>query len=134
MQRQCSARHVKGYFLFGVEPEFDCANPQLAMSALKQAALVVSVMAFKNEAALDYADVILPLAPFTETAGTFVSTEGRVQSFNGVVRGRGDARPGWKILRVLGNVLNLEGFSYNTSEEVRDEALGVGVEFIGQPE
>ena len=121
----------KGYFLFGVEPEFDCANPQLAMSALKQAALVVSVMAFKNEAALDYADVILPLAPFTETAGTFVSTEGRVQSFNGVVRGRGDARPGWKILRVLGNVLNLEGFSYNTSEEVRDEALGVGVEFIG---
>lgn len=120
----------KGYVLFGVEPEFDCANPQLAMAAIKQAALVVSLTAFKSETALEYADVILPLAPFTETAGTFVSTEGRVQSFNGVVRGRGDARPGWKILRVLGNVLNLEGFSYNTSEEVRDEALGVGVEFV----
>ena len=125
------AQPRKGYVLFGVEPEFDCADPQLALSALKQASLVVSFAVFKNATALDYADVILPLAPFTETAGTFVNIEGRVQSFNGVVRSRGDARPGWKILRVLGNVLNLDGFSYNTSEEVRDEILGAGVEFVG---
>jgi NADH-quinone oxidoreductase subunit G len=59
------------------------------------------------------ADVMLPIAPYTETAGTFVNTEGRVQSFNGVVKARGDARPAWKLLRVLGNVLNLDGFGYD---------------------
>ncbi|WP_371324896.1 NADH-quinone oxidoreductase subunit NuoG [Dechloromonas sp. ZY10] len=120
----------KAYVLFGVEPEYDHADPQLALAALERAALVVAVSSFKNDLALKYADVVLPLAPFTETAGTFVNIEGRVQSFNGVVRSRGDARPGWKILRVLGNVLNLDGFGYNTSEEVRDEILGAGAEFI----
>ncbi|MCK6411133.1 MAG: NADH-quinone oxidoreductase subunit NuoG [Azonexus sp.] len=120
----------KAYVLMGVEPEFDCANPQLAMAALKQAALVISLSSFKSQAALEYADAILPLAPFSETSGTFVNIEGRVQSFNGVVRAQGDARPGWKILRVLGNVLNLDGFAYNTSEEVRDDALGAGTDFV----
>jgi NADH-quinone oxidoreductase subunit G len=72
---------------------------------------------------------MLPIAPFTETAGTFVNTEGRIQSFNGVVKPRGDARPAWKLLRVLGNVLNLDGFAYESSEQVRDEALGKGAEF-----
>src|SRR5574343_258167 len=124
------AQPRKGYVLFGVEPEFDCADPQLALSALKQASLVVSFAVFKNATALDYADVILPLAPFTETAGTFVNIGGRVQSFNGVVRSRGDARPGWKLLRVLGNVLNLPGVDYTSSEQIRDEVLGKGVEFV----
>jgi NADH-quinone oxidoreductase subunit G len=78
----------------------------------------------------NYADVMLPIAPFTETSGTFVNTEGRVQSFNGVVKARGDARPAWKVLRVLGNVLNLDGFDYESSEEIRDEVLGKGVEFV----
>ena len=73
--------------------------------------------------ALEYADVILPIAPFTETAGTFVSAEGRVQSFNGTVRPLGEARPGWKVLRVLGNLLELDGFDYETVEAVRAEAL-----------
>jgi len=72
----------------------------------------------------------LPIAPYTETSGTFVNTEGRVQSFNGVAKARGDARPAWKLLRVLGNVLNLDGFSYASSEEIRDEVLGKGVEFV----
>ena len=80
--------------------------------------------------AADVADVMLPIAPFTETAGTFVNIEGRVQSFNGVVKARGDARPAWKVLRVLGNVLNLDGFAYESSEAIRDEALGKGAEFI----
>jgi len=120
----------KAYVLMGVEPELDCANPQQAFLALQQASLVVVMSAFKNEAALAYADVMLPLAPFTETSGTFVNIEGRVQSFNGVVKARGDARPGWKVLRVLGNVLNLDGFAYNTSEEVRDEVFGVAAEFV----
>jgi NADH-quinone oxidoreductase subunit G len=114
----------------GVEPEFDCANPQLAVGALKQASLVVFMSAFKHTSALDYADVMLPISPFTETSGTYVNTEGRAQSFNGVVKPRGDTRPAWKVLRVLGNVLNLEGFEYSSSEDVRDEVLGEGVEFV----
>jgi NADH-quinone oxidoreductase subunit G len=114
----------------GVEPEFDCANPQLALEALKQASLVVYMSAFKHAPALEFADVMLPIAPYTETSGTFVNIEGRVQSFNGVVKTRGDARPAWKLLRVLGNVLNLDGFTYDSSEAVRDEVLGKGAEFV----
>ena len=120
----------KAYVLMGVEPEFDVANPQRVLAALRQASIVVYLNAFKNPAALEYADVMLPIAPFTETAGTFVNIEGRIQSFNGVVKARGDARPAWKILRVLGNVLNLPGFGYESSEQVRDELLGKGAEFI----
>ncbi len=120
----------KAYVLMGIEPELDCGNPQVAVAALKQASLVVCMSAFKHAPALEYADVMLPIAPFTETAGTFVNIEGRVQGFNGVVKARGDSRPAWKVLRVLGNVLNLDGFSYESSEAVRDEVLGNGGEFV----
>ncbi|UCV19936.1 NADH-quinone oxidoreductase subunit NuoG [Ferribacterium limneticum] len=120
----------KAYVLMGVEPEFDCANPQLVLGALKQASLVVYMSAFKHAPALEFADVMLPVAPYTETSGTFVNIEGRVQSFNGVAKARGDARPAWKLLRVLGNVLNLDGFSYGSSEEIRDQVLGKGAEFV----
>ena len=128
--RQMFEQVRKAYVLMGVEPELDCANPQLAVSALKQASLVVYMSAFKHQPAFEYADVMLPISPFTETAGTFVNTEGRIQSFNGVVKPKGDSRPAWKLLRVLGNVLNLEGFDYQTSEAVRDEVLGANAEFV----
>ena len=128
--RQMFEQPCKAYVLMGVEPEFDCANPQLVLSALKQASLVVYMSAFKHAPAMEFADVMLPIAPYTETSGSFVNTEGRVQSFNGVTKPRGDARPAWKLLRVLGNVLNLDGFAYNSSEEIRDEVLGKGVEFV----
>lgn len=121
----------KAYVLMGIEPEFDCANPQKVLGALNQASLVVYMSAFKHTSALAYADVMLPIAPYTETSGTFVNTEGRIQTFNGVVKARGDARPAWKLLRVLGNVLNLDGFTYTSSEEIRDEVLGKGTEFVG---
>jgi NADH-quinone oxidoreductase subunit G len=124
------AQPRKAYVLLGVEPELDCYNPQQAVAALKQAALVVMLTPFKHAAALDYADVLLPTTPFTETSGTFVNAEGRVQSFNGVVRPLGDARPGWKVLRVLGNVLALPGFDYDSSEQVRDELIPVGDAFV----
>jgi len=120
----------KAYVLMGIEPELDCGNPQAAVAALMQASLVVCMSAFKQAPALEYADVMLPIAPFTETAGTFVNIEGRVQGFNGVVKSRGDSRPAWKVLRVLGNVLNLDGFSYESSEAVRDEVLGNCGEFV----
>ena len=87
------------------------------------AGLVVALTSFED-AMVDNADVLLPIAPFSETAGTFVNAEGRVQSFHGVVKPAGDSRPAWKVLRVLGNLLGLAGFNHETSEEVRAEALG----------
>ncbi|HRO58153.1 MAG TPA: molybdopterin-dependent oxidoreductase, partial [Burkholderiaceae bacterium] len=72
---------------------------------------------------LELADCLLPIAPFTETAGTFVNMEGRAQSFNGVVRPAGECRPGWKVLRVLGNLLELPGFDQDSAEAVRAQAL-----------
>jgi NADH-quinone oxidoreductase subunit G len=75
---------------------------------------------------MDYADVLLPISPFSETAGTFVNCEGRAQSFNGTVKPLGETRPAWKVLRVLGNLLGLSGFDYENSEAIRDEALGKG--------
>ena len=128
--RQMFEQPRKAYVLMGVEPELDCGNPQLVLGALKQASLVVYMSAFKHESALAFADVMLPISPYSETSGTFVNTEGRIQSFNGVTKPRGDARPAWKLLRVLGNVLNLDGFSYTSSEEIRDELLGKDDEFI----
>ncbi|WP_410958362.1 molybdopterin-dependent oxidoreductase, partial [Salmonella sp. 1202_ZJSL19Sal_0414] len=88
-----------------VEPEFDTANPAQALAALNQAEMVVVLSPFQTGA--EYADVLLPIAPFTETAGSFVSAEGTVQTFNGVVRPLGDTRPAWKVLRVLGSLLGL---------------------------
>jgi len=113
----------KAYVLLNVEPELDCADPQQAMAAMRAADLVVAMSAFKHHA-VGYADVLLPIAPFTETSGTFVSTEGRAQSFKGAVKPLGEARPAWKVLRVLGNLLDADGFDYDTSEAVRDEAIG----------
>lgn len=121
----------QAYVLLGVEPEYDCANPQLAVKALREAKMVVMMSPYQHVPALEYADVILPVAPFTETSGTFVNTEGRVQSFTGIVRPRGDGRPAWKVLRVLGNLLGIAGFDYESSEQVRDEILGKRAEFVG---
>jgi NADH-quinone oxidoreductase subunit G len=115
----------KAYVLLGAEPELDAANPQQALAALQGAEMVVAMSAFKH--GFDYADVLLPIAPFSETAGTFISCEGRAQSFNGTVKPLGETRPAWKVLRVLGNLLGLQGFDYETSESIRDEVLGKGV-------
>jgi NADH-quinone oxidoreductase subunit G len=127
---QMFAQPRKAYLLFNTEPELDSADGAQALAALNGAAMVAVFSAFKSEAALAYADVLLPISPFTETSGTFVNTEGRVQSFNAVAKAQGETRPGWKVLRVLGNVLNLSGFEYVSSEEVRDEALAGATEFV----
>ncbi|MBB6581758.1 NADH-quinone oxidoreductase subunit NuoG [Ralstonia solanacearum] len=117
------AQPRRAYVIVGAEPEFDAANPQQARAALEQADTVVVLSPFASRAAMEYADVLLPVAPFTETSGTFVNCEGLPQSFSGVVRSLGDSRPAWKVLRVLGNLLGLSGFDYDTSETVRDEVL-----------
>jgi NADH-quinone oxidoreductase subunit G len=110
----------KAYVLLGAEPELDCHDPAAAMGALKQADLVVALSAYRHQAE-KYAHVMLPIAPFTETAGTFVSTEGRVQHFNGAVVPLAETRPAWKVLRVLGNLLGLSGFEHDSVENVRQE-------------
>ena len=112
---------LKAVVLLHAEPAYDMAGGERAANALAQADMVVSLSPFK--ANLDIADVLLPIAPFTETAGTFVNTEGRAQSFYGVVRPLGETRPGWKVLRVLGSMLGLPGFQFETIEEVRQAAL-----------
>ena len=113
----------RAYVLLNVEAELDSHNPQQALKAMQAAELVVAMSAYKHKA-LDYAHVLLPIAPFAETSGTFVSTEGRMQSFSAVVKPLGEARPGWKVLRVLGNILNLNGFDYDSTEAVRADITG----------
>ncbi|AVG15943.1 NADH-quinone oxidoreductase subunit G [Chromobacterium vaccinii] len=115
------AKPKKAYFLLNTEVEFDSYNPQAAVAAMKQAATVIALTAYKGQGLLDYADVLLPVAPFSETAGSFVNMEGKLQTFNGVVKPLGETRPAWKVLRVLGNMLSLSGFEQNSVEEVRAE-------------
>ncbi|MCK9282854.1 MAG: NADH-quinone oxidoreductase subunit NuoG [Rhodocyclaceae bacterium] len=120
----------QAYLLLGVEPELDTANGAATLAALKQAKTVVVMSPFKYAAALEYADVLLPVSPFSETSGTYVNTEGRVQSFHAVVKPLGETRPAWKVLRVLGNLLEVGGFDYNSSEDVREEVLPGKPEFV----
>jgi NADH-quinone oxidoreductase subunit G len=107
---------LKAAILLNTEPEFDSAAGKKAAAALSQAEMVVTLSPFK--ANLEFSDVLLPIAPFTETPGTFVNAEGRVQGFHAVVKPLGEARPAWKVLRVLANLLGLPGFAYESSQEV----------------
>ena len=111
----------RGYLLVGVEPEFDSAEPAAARQALEQAEAVVAIAPFTSEALLQYADIVLPSAAFAETDGTLVNAEGLWQSFEPAGTPPGEARPAWKILRVLGEGLGLDGFGYFAAAEVRRE-------------
>ncbi|HKT31578.1 MAG TPA: NADH-quinone oxidoreductase subunit NuoG [Gammaproteobacteria bacterium] len=111
----------RAYLLMGVEPELDCWDGARAVAALKAASAVIAVTPYVTGRMLDCASVLLPAATFGETSGTFVNAEGRWQSFSGMVKPQGEARPAWKVLRVLGNACEVEGFGYQSSEEVRDE-------------
>ncbi len=122
---QMFAEPRQAYVLFNVEVERDSYDAQQALNAMMQAKMVVALTSFKH-LAMDYADVILPIAAFAETSGSFINTEGRLQAFNASVKPQANARPGWKVLRVLGNLLNLPGYEYNSAEEVRAELLPAG--------
>ena len=117
---QMLAGGLRAAILLHAEPKFDSAA-----SADIRADMVVTLCAFK--ANMETSDVLLPVAPFTETAGTFINAEGRAQSFNGVVKPLGETRPAWKVLRVLGNMLGLKGFEFESSQEVLAAALPAGV-------
>jgi NADH-quinone oxidoreductase subunit G len=111
----------RAYVLFNVEAESDLANPQQALTALKQADFVVSCSPFVSDEMREYSDIILPIVPFAETSGTYINCNGTWQTFAGAVAPQGEARPGWKVLRVLGNFLHLPGFEYSSSEDVKIE-------------
>jgi NADH-quinone oxidoreductase subunit G len=111
----------KAYFLMGLEPEFDMADPGLAQTALSKAEFVVSLSVYANEQMGDTADMILPIASVAETSGTFVNAEGRWQGFSATIAPQGESKPAWKILRMLGNLAKLDGFDYVTEIEVLDE-------------
>jgi NADH-quinone oxidoreductase subunit G len=121
---QMIAEPLKAYLLLGLEADLDTHDPARTVAALKQAELVVAMSPFEHAPALEYAHVMLPVGPFTETAGTFVNMEGTVQSFNGVVQPLAETRPAWKVLRVLGKLLGLKGFEHDSAADVRREALG----------
>ena len=112
---------MKAYFLLGLEPELEAYDSVAMLTALKQADFVVSLTAYRTPAMENYADVLLPIALFAETSGTYVNCEGQWQSFQGAVAPLGEARPAWKVLRVLGNLLDVQGIDYVSSEQVRNE-------------
>jgi len=125
------AARKRAYLLFNVEPEFDTGNPAVARAALDQADMVVAFTPFAS-AGSAYADVQLPISPYTETSGTFVNCEGRAQSFYGCVNPLGQARPGWKVLRVLANMLELPGFDYESSDQILKEILNGEADFASR--
>ena len=114
---------LKAVLLLNTEPEFDSAAGKQAVEALGKAQMVVSLNPFKANMA--FCDVMLPVSPFTETSGSFVNAEGRVQSFHAVVQPLGVTRPAWKVLRVLANMLDVPGFDFNTSDEILQGITGL---------
>ena len=117
---------LKAVILLNTEPEFDSAAGAAAVQSLGQCQMVVTLSPFKSNMAVS--DVLLPIAPFSETPGTFVNAEGRVQGFHAVVKPLGETRPAWKVLRVLANLLTLPGFDYDSAQDVLvnvlEKALG----------
>ncbi|WP_184525856.1 NADH-quinone oxidoreductase subunit NuoG [Variovorax sp. Sphag1AA] len=124
---QMLAGGLKAALLLNNEPVFDSAAGESAVEGLAHAQMVVTLSPFK--ANLEFSDVLLPIAPFTETAGTFVNAEGRVQSFHAVVKPLGEARPAWKVLRVLANLLGLPGFGFESSADVLSD-IGASTETV----
>ncbi|NNM58601.1 MAG: NADH-quinone oxidoreductase subunit G [Legionellales bacterium] len=121
-QQMLEAR-LSAYLLLNVEPGLDCANPLLANQAMSTAEFVVSISPYFCHKVASYSDVLLPSVPFSETAGTFVNAEGKWQSFKGAVQPQGEARPAWKIIRVLANLLELPEFDYQSCDEVYGELM-----------
>ena len=114
---------LKAVILLNTEPEFDSAPGIQAVASINAAQMVVTLSPFK--ANMSFSDVLLPIAPFTETPGTFVNAEGRIQGFHAVVKPLGDTRPAWKVLRVLANLLGLSGFDFESSQDVLKQIPGM---------
>jgi NADH-quinone oxidoreductase subunit G len=120
---QMVAQARKAYFLMGVEPSLDHGSPAIARAALANAHTVIALTMFKSDELLETADCLLPITPFTETSGTYVNAEGVAQSFNGVVKAAGEARPAWKVLRVMAETFGSKTSAFDSSEAVLEVAL-----------
>lgn len=116
---------IKGYLLLGVEPGQDCIESAAAQKAMEQAEFVVAMTAFAGDELRSQADVLLPISTFLETAGSYINAEGHWQHFNGCAQPVGEARPAWKVLRVMGNLLDVAGFEYSSAEGIRSEMEGL---------
>lgn len=114
-------KSLKGYVLIGLDPGQDFYDPAITKAALTSAECVIAISSHATDSLKAVTNIILPMSTHYETSGTYVNMEGLWQSFNGAINPLGDARPGWKILRVLGNLFNLEGFNFNSSVEVLTE-------------
>jgi NADH-quinone oxidoreductase subunit G len=123
---QMLSADLKAFVLLDVYPTFDCINPQGAIENLSRAdCFVVALSSFEDEAVSDFADVILPIASFYETSGTHINIENVAQSYNASVKAAGDSKPGWKVIKVLADLLELPGFDYTDSTQVADDALSL---------
>ncbi|MDR3442201.1 MAG: NADH-quinone oxidoreductase subunit NuoG [Legionella sp.] len=112
---------LKAYLLMGVEPGFDFANPAGARQSMLAAEFVILMSAYHHESMHDYADVILPIAPYAETSGTYINVDNTWQTVKGALSPFGEARPAWKVLRVLGNLFQCKDFEYTSTEDVLSE-------------
>lgn len=115
---QMVKKPLQAYINFGLEPELDMLNGGLALKSMCNADCVINFTSFDSESQREYADVMLPIATFAETAGTYVNATGLKQSFRPAAIPIGECKPAWKILRVLGNLLGFEGFDYTNSNQV----------------
>jgi NADH-quinone oxidoreductase subunit G len=118
----------RGWLLVGIEPGDDCIQGKAAAETIARSGNAVALTAWRTQALEQMATVMLPIGLFTETSGTYVNCQGDRQSFTGIVEPKGDARPAWKVLRVLGNLLDIDGMDYSSSEEIRDEVLAAAGE------
>ena len=114
---------LQAWVLYHLEPEHDCVDNELARSALEQAEFVVAFTAFKTPGLESVADVLLPIALYAENEGSFINVEGRVQTFAQAVKPPGEVRPGWRVLRKLGNLFALDGFEYQAIDQIQDEIM-----------
>jgi len=121
--QQMIAPATKAFLLYQVEPEFDHAAANASLDAMAGADTVIALSAYRSEAMMQYADCLLPLASFTESSGTVVNMEGRRQSYSAVVKPYAQARPGWKVLRVLADLLQIPSLAFETIEDLRQSAF-----------
>ncbi len=118
------ASDLNSFVMFDIYPDFDCLNPKSAIENLSRSnAFVVSLNSFEDDLVLKYSDVVLPIASFYETSGTHVNIDNISQSYSASVKSAGDSKPGWKVIKVLADLLEIQGFEFTDSTEVADEAL-----------
>ncbi len=118
---QMLAGGMRGFILLGCEPELDCMDGKQALSAMQDSDFVIQLSAFRSESVMQYADVLLPMATFAESSGSYLNCEGRLQRSRAAVTPPGEVKPAWKILRVLGNFLGCRGFDYMDLEDIETE-------------